>query len=51
MKLRKLSKRRRQYIKYPRLKVNEEDWHGVADAAMDLREIDIAIKLTRKYHG
>jgi len=24
---------------YLDLKVNEEDWHGVADAAMDIREI------------
>lgn len=27
-------------IEYLKLKVNEEDWHGVADAAMDLRELD-----------
>jgi hypothetical protein len=25
---------------YLRLKVDEEDWHGVADAAMDLRDMD-----------
>lgn len=31
-------------IKYLRMKVDEEDWHGVADAAMDLREIEIEIK-------
>lgn len=24
---------------YLRIKVDEEDWHGVADAAMDLREL------------
>ena len=27
-------------IQYLWLKVREEDWHGVADAAMDLRDID-----------
>ena len=27
-------------IEYLKLKVHEEDWHGVADAAMDLRELD-----------
>ena len=27
-------------IDYLNMKVSLEDWHGVADAAMDLREID-----------
>lgn len=27
-------------IEYLKMKVYEEDWHGVADAAMDLREVD-----------
>lgn len=27
-------------IEYLKLKAHEEDWHGVADAAMDLRELD-----------
>ena len=27
-------------ILYLRMKTDEEDWHGVADAAMDLREHD-----------
>ena len=31
-------------IKYLVMKVSEEDWHGVADAAMDLRELEVAIK-------
>jgi hypothetical protein len=26
------------------MKIIEEDWHGVADAAMDLREIEIELK-------
>ena len=26
-------------VTYLLLKVDEEDWHGVADAAMDIREI------------
>lgn len=25
-----------------------EDWHGVADAAMDLREIDVEIRLRKE---
>ena len=31
-------------IDYLQMKVNEQDWHGVADAAMDLRELEVAIK-------
>lgn len=38
-----LSKRRAGMVGYLRLKVDVEDWHGVADAAMDLREIDAAL--------
>lgn len=32
-------------VKYLLLKVEEQDWHGVADAAMDLREIEIELQL------
>lgn len=32
--------RREALVAYLRMKVEEEDWHGVADAAMDLRELD-----------
>jgi hypothetical protein len=31
---------RRIYLDYLKLKIWEEDWHGVADAAMDLREVE-----------
>lgn len=31
-------------IAYLRAKVDIEDWHGVADAACDLREIDAEIR-------
>lgn len=31
-------------IKYLLMKVEVEDWHAVADAAMDLREIEIHIR-------
>lgn len=44
MSLEKLAARRSRMITYLQLKVEEEDWHGVADAAMDLREIDAAIE-------
>lgn len=29
---------------YLQLKIFEEDWHGVADAAMDLRNLETEIK-------
>lgn len=28
------------YMRYLWMKVNERDWHGVADCAMDLRELE-----------
>jgi len=34
-----LHKHKSQMNDYLRLKVEQEDWHGVADAAMDIREI------------
>jgi len=35
-----LDHRIRLMVEYLRLKVAERDWHGVADAAMDLRELE-----------
>lgn len=35
-----LRDQRRTMKKYLQDKVNNEDWHGVADAAMDLRDIE-----------
>jgi len=35
-----LLKRRAAIIAYLSEKVAAEDWHGVADAAMDLRDLD-----------
>lgn len=37
-------KRKRVMIEYLNLKLNEEDWHGVEDAASDIRDIEAAIK-------
>ena len=36
---------RKQMVEYLKLKVSLEDWHGVADAAMDLREIDAKLEV------
>ncbi len=32
---------------YLQLKARERDWHGVADAAMDIREIEAQLKLLK----
>lgn len=34
--------RRSTLIEYLKMKVEEADWHGVADAACDLRELEAA---------
>lgn len=36
--------RRRILIEYLKMKTECEDWHGVADAACDLREMDAVWK-------
>ena len=42
-RLETLRHRRAQLIAYLHMKAEAADWHGVADAAMDLRELDIEI--------
>lgn len=46
-KIKSLEGHRGSMINYLGLKVSTMDWHGVADAAMDLREIEIAIQIFR----
>lgn len=41
-----LRAQRMTLIAYLQMKVDEADWHGVADAAMDLRELEVALRLT-----
>lgn len=40
----RLLKRKHGMVEYLNLKTSQEDWHGVADAAMDIREIESKIK-------
>lgn len=40
-----LARRREIIIADMKLKTEAEDWHGVADGAMDLREIDATLAL------
>jgi predicted cupin superfamily sugar epimerase len=43
-----LLQQRQTMITYLLTKVENSDWHGVADAAMDLREIEVQIKLLKE---
>jgi hypothetical protein len=43
-----LLKQRETMITYLFSKAKQEDWHGVADAAMDLREIDAKVVILKE---
>lgn len=51
MTLPELLKQRDRLIEYLKLKTDMQDWHGVADAAMDLREIDAKIETYKGLAG
>jgi hypothetical protein len=38
-----------QLIEYLELKIQQHDWHGVADAAMDIRELKAKIDVLKEY--
>ncbi len=38
-----------QLIEYLELKIQQHDWHGVADAAMDIRELVAKINVLKEY--
>jgi hypothetical protein len=40
---------RESLINYLFQKQQSEDWHGVADAAMDLREVDAKLEIIEEY--
>jgi len=40
-----LKERKRVMVEYLKLKLHEEDWHGVCDAANDLRELEVLLSL------
>lgn len=46
--LQQLSERKKGLITYAKMKIDAEDWHGVADAMMDVREVDAQIQLLFK---
>lgn len=41
-----LQERRANFITYLRDRIDDEDWHAVSDAANDLRELDVEIRMT-----
>lgn len=41
--------RKKIYLDYIRLKTHEEDWHGVSDAANDLRELYLEQKIINEF--
>jgi hypothetical protein len=41
--------RKKVYLEYLRMKISEKDWHGVADCAMDLRELEVEIRMKDRY--
>lgn len=43
-----LEEQKRALIAYLISKVKAEDWHAVADAAMDLREVEALLKWLRE---
>lgn len=43
--LTKLRSRRATYIQYAKDRIDDEDWHGCSDAANDLRELDVEIRM------
>lgn len=46
--LSELEHQRQVLIDYCQQKLYAGDWHGVADAAMDLRELDVAIAIRER---
>jgi hypothetical protein len=44
----KFEEKRARLIQYLYMKITEGDWHGVSDAANDLRELEAEWKVERK---
>lgn len=41
-----LVRHRATLIEYASHRLEDEDWHGLSDAANDLRELDVEIRMT-----
>ena len=42
-----LERHRATLVQYVKDRIEDEDWHGLSDAANDLRELDVEIRMTR----
>lgn len=45
VKIKELEEEKKNIIAYLQSKIKSSDWHAVADAAMDLREIDAKLSV------
>lgn len=43
-----ITERKNSLVQYMQVKIAEEDWHGVSDAANDLRELEVEERLLEK---
>jgi len=46
--LQDLERQVKQLVDYVCLKIEQTDWHGVSDAANDIRELEAQIKLLKE---
>jgi len=46
--LQELERQVKQLVDYVYLKIEQTDWHGVSDAANDIRELEAQIKLLKE---
>ena len=47
--IKNLERRKEVMIDYMRVKIQEEDWHGVSDAAMDIREMETEMRIREEF--
>lgn len=48
MNYKNLNVQKRVMLEYLQVMISREDWHGVADAAMDLRDMSVAEEYEKK---
>lgn len=50
-KIAKLEAKRERLHEYIRVKLDDRDYHAIADAAMDLRELEVEMKILSAISG
>lgn len=51
MEIKQLEAEIQELITYAQLKIKQRDWHGVADAMMDIRELEAKKEVLGGQHG